>query len=132
MTSLAISGTTPPTVAQAAPASKTASVQAETTVKAPVVLKADTVKLSLAAQAKLMHRQGQSLTLIAAALGTDVKSVDGYLGIKVAVQVSATPEAASPGQAAPAATNAPDAETRPSATTGQAAATEPSKTPAKS
>jgi hypothetical protein len=46
-------------------------------------LQRDTVKLSAAAQAKLLHRQGQTVGNIAAALGTDAKTIDGYLGVTV-------------------------------------------------
>jgi hypothetical protein len=43
--------------------------------------KEDTVKLSTAGQAKLLHQQGQSVNAIAASLGTDTKAINNYLGI---------------------------------------------------
>jgi hypothetical protein len=48
------------------------------------------VVLSIAAQAKMMHRQGLSASVIAASLGTNVASIDGYLNIKVAAQIAPT------------------------------------------
>lgn len=74
-------------IAKTASANETSTA---TTSPANGGLKEDTVKLSLAAQAKLMHKQGQSASVIAASLGTSVASVDGYLNIKVATQASAT------------------------------------------
>jgi len=44
-------------------------------------LKDDTVKISLAAQAKLMHSQGQSVSNIASTLGTTTKEINSDLGI---------------------------------------------------
>jgi hypothetical protein len=41
----------------------------------------DTVKLSAAAQAKLMEQQGMTVKQIATNLTTDTKTVDQYLGI---------------------------------------------------
>lgn len=41
----------------------------------------DTVKLSEAAHAKLLHSQGQSVGNIANALGTTTKEIDSDLGI---------------------------------------------------
>jgi hypothetical protein len=43
----------------------------------------DTVKLSAAAQAKLLHREGQSVNQIASSLATTTETVDSYLGITV-------------------------------------------------
>jgi hypothetical protein len=57
---------------------KAAAVQAEQTTTTSTK---DTVEISTAAQAKLLHQQGQSVSSIASALGTDTKTVDGYLGI---------------------------------------------------
>jgi hypothetical protein len=68
---------------------KTAPGPTDTAIGA--MLKEDTVKLSLTAQATLMHRQGQSLKLIAANLGTSVATINGCLGIMVAVQPPAEP-----------------------------------------
>jgi predicted transcriptional regulator len=79
--------------AQATSTAKTASANETSTTETSQTnsgLKEDTVKLSLAAQVKLMHRQGQSASVIASSLGTSVTAVDGYLNIKVATQASAT------------------------------------------
>lgn len=101
MASMAISSITPSQVTQTAPTVKAAPAQAEPVAKA-AVLQPDTVKLSPAAQARMMHREGRSPALIAAMLGTNVISVDGYLNIKVAAQASATPTPAPAEQPAPA------------------------------
>lgn len=111
MASMAISGSTP---AQPLPIVKAAPAMAEPAVKA--TLQPDTVKLSVAAQAKMMHRAGQSASLIAATLGTDVKSVDGYLNIKVASQAAATPAPAQEEHSAPAAQAAPAEQAKPATT----------------
>ena len=42
---------------------------------------AATVKLTAAAQARLLKQQGQSVAQIATALATDAKTIDQYLGI---------------------------------------------------
>jgi hypothetical protein len=93
-------------MAQTASAAKTAAAQSESPAQASPGFEEDTVKLSAAAQAKLMHRQGQSPALIAATLGTDVKSIDGYLGIQIAAAASAMPAAV---QTAPGTSTAPSA-----------------------
>jgi proline dehydrogenase len=41
----------------------------------------DTVKISAAAQAKLMEKQGMTIKQIATSLATDTKTVDQYLGV---------------------------------------------------
>jgi hypothetical protein len=41
----------------------------------------DSVKLSTAGQAKLLHQEGQSVSAIASSLGTDTKAINNYLGI---------------------------------------------------
>ena len=41
----------------------------------------DTVKLSVAGQAKLLHSQGQSVSNIASSLGTTTKEINSDLGI---------------------------------------------------
>ena len=101
MASIAISSAQSPNLTLPAATGKSAPAQAETTVKTSTVLQPDTVKLSAAAQAKLMHRQGQSPALIAATLGTNVAAVDGYLNINVAKQTSAEPTPAPTEQAEP-------------------------------
>lgn len=50
----------------------------------------DTVKLSAAAQARLLHQQGQSVTVIASALGATAKQVDDYLGITLQQELEQT------------------------------------------
>lgn len=54
---------------------------------------ADTVKLSEAAQAKLMHAQGQSINQIASSLGTTTKSIDTDLGITLETELAQTLQA---------------------------------------
>jgi hypothetical protein len=84
--------------AQIASTGRTASAQTApttTTDQANNSLKDDTVKLSVAAQAKMMHKEGLSASVIAASLGTDIASVDGYLNIKVATQATTTTAASS-------------------------------------
>ncbi len=101
MASMAISGASSPNAAQAAGTPMASAAQSVTPAKpAPAVLKPDTVKLSVAAQAKMMHRQGQSPALIAAMLGTNVAAVDGYLNIKAVAPASTTPAAVPVAQAA--------------------------------
>jgi hypothetical protein len=43
----------------------------------------ETVKISAAAQARMLRQEGQSVANIAASLGTNTKTVDDYLGITV-------------------------------------------------
>jgi DNA-binding NarL/FixJ family response regulator len=63
-------------------AAKTTAVQSEQPTKTTATADTkDTVEISTAAQAKLLHQQGQSVKSIASALGTDTKTVDDYLGI---------------------------------------------------
>jgi len=100
MASMAISGATPLPQAQST-ASSSAPVHAPSTATSSPRLQPDTVKLSVAGQAKMMHRQGMSIGVIASTLGSNVASIDSYLGIKVATaavtaQPSATPQAATP------------------------------------
>jgi DNA-binding NarL/FixJ family response regulator len=63
---------------QAAPTSTT---NAEAVTRTALTSQEDTVTLSAAAQAMLLHQQGHSVTTIAASLGLDVKTVDSYLGV---------------------------------------------------
>jgi len=107
MASIAISGASSSNALQTAPKAVQVQVQAPADAHNTAILKPDTVKLSAAGMAKMMHRSGQSPALIAAALGTSVASVDGYLGIKVAVQATASAAAT----ATPATTTAPAAST---------------------
>ena len=96
MASLAISSATQSNEVPGAPGAKAASQPVHTASKA--VLQPDTVRLSPAAQARMMHRAGQSLSLIAATLGTSVASVDGYLGITVAKAAAPVPAGNASGQ----------------------------------
>ncbi len=112
MASIAISSTMPSSANQDVAAVKTAPQPDRVTTKASAVLQPDTVKLSAAAQARMMHKAGQSPALIAATLGRNVVSVDGYLGIKAAKQVVTTP--------VPAAAQSAQPESTPAAPTQQA------------
>ena len=99
MASIGISSATPSSATQGGAITRSAPAQAEIPAKASAVLQPDTVKLSAATQAKMMHRAGQSPALIAATLGTNLASVDGYLGITVAKQAATTPMPAATPQA---------------------------------
>lgn len=117
MASIAITGVTPPSATQSIGTVNVAQEPVQAATSLPKTLQPDTVTLSVAAQAKMMHRAGQSPSLIAATLGTNVAAVDGYLNIKVAPQPAATPALPSAEQAAPAAesrsTTQPDPNTQP-------------------
>jgi hypothetical protein len=104
MASLAISSATQSNEVQGVPGATAAAQPVHPASKA--VLQPDTLKLSPAAQARMMHRAGQSLSLIAGTLGTSVASVDGYLGITVAKPAAAIPA----GNAATNASRQPDSE----------------------
>jgi hypothetical protein len=52
----------------------------------------DSVKLSTTAQAKSMYKQGQSVSTIAASLGTDTKTVNNLLGITLEKAIEKTLE----------------------------------------
>lgn len=92
-------------------------VQAATHAEARATLKPDTVKLSMAGQAKLLHQQGTSPAQIASSLGLKAAEVDSYLGIKLeakpipsapALPVSVSQPAAQPAvPEAPAPSSAP-------------------------
>ena len=67
-------------------------------------LKPDTVRLSMAGQAKLLHQQGTSAAQIASSLGIKVADVEGYLGVRlpstpVPVQTPAQPQPAAQAEA---------------------------------
>jgi DNA-binding NarL/FixJ family response regulator len=66
------------TVAQTAPTQTSAAFQE------------DSVKLSSAAQAKMLYKQGQSVANIASSLGTDSKTVDNYLGLTLEKEIEKT------------------------------------------
>ncbi|HUD74616.1 MAG TPA: hypothetical protein VMQ76_06040 [Terracidiphilus sp.] len=59
----------------------------------------DTVTLSAAAQARVLHQSGQSIASIASALGTDTKTVDSYLGITVTAAIDQALQAAASARA---------------------------------
>jgi hypothetical protein len=125
MASIAISNASPSNAMQSLPTAKAAPVQTATTEKAPATLKPDTVKFSPAALARMMHRAGQSTALIAASLGTNVATVNGYLNIKVAAQAAATPTQAAAAQPEPAAQPAPAEQAKPATPAPTATPTEP-------
>jgi DNA-binding CsgD family transcriptional regulator len=52
--------------------------------------KQDSVHISAQAQAKVLQQSGQTPAQIAVALNTNVKTVDGYLGITAAVNATTT------------------------------------------
>ena len=99
MSSFAVSGITSSNVPEVAATVRTAPVQAQAAASS---MPEDTVKLSAAAQAKLLYKQGESVSSIASSLGTSVSAVDSYLGITVAIPVAT----ASVAHAAPAAATA--------------------------
>jgi len=71
-------------------AAKTTAVQSEQPTKTTATADTkDTVQISAAAQAKILHQAGQSVKSIASALGTDTKTVDDYLGIAASEALTA-------------------------------------------
>jgi len=107
MSSISFSGFAPSNVAQMQATARTGPAQPETV----VTPEEDTVKLSASAQAETLHQAGQSISSIASSLGTDISTVDSYLGITVA---AAVPLAAAPSvHVAHAAKVAPAATTEP-------------------
>lgn len=75
-------------------ATKTAAAQTEQPTKTTDAASTkDTVQISAAAQAKLLHQQGQSVAVIAASLGTTAKTVDDYLGIALTQELEKTLQA---------------------------------------
>ncbi len=118
-------------LSQAAQATSTAKTAPEASTATPAqtgaTLKPDTVKLSIVAQAKLLHQQGKSPALIASTLSLKVADVDGYLGIKVAAPAATTP-ASSEASTTSASTSEPVAETKtaaPEATVPSSSAPQP-------
>jgi hypothetical protein len=85
-------------LSNAAMAIPTDATQQATTTPTPTPVattsKGDTVTLSAAAQARVLHQSGQSVASIASALGTDTKTVDSYLGIAVTAAVNEALKAA--------------------------------------
>lgn len=72
-------GTTQST--SAIPAANTSGQSETASTTATSDSQSDTVKLSEAAQAKLLHAQGQSVSNIASSLGTTTKEINSDLGI---------------------------------------------------
>jgi DNA-binding NarL/FixJ family response regulator len=50
----------------------------------------DSVKLSAAAQAKMLYKQGESVSTIAHAMGTSTKTINDYLGITLEKELEKT------------------------------------------
>jgi len=115
MSSIAFNIFTPSNVTQMAATARTGPALAEPAPES----NEDTVTLSASAQAEAMHQGGQSVSSIAASLGTSVQLVDSYLSItpSVAVPVSASPGAhsAQAPHTAPATPAAPTAPAVPGA-----------------
>ena len=105
MSSISFPISAPSNVSQMQATARTGPAQAETA----TTPEEDTVKLSASAQAETMHQAGQSISSIASSLGTDVSTIDSYLGITVAVAVPLT--------SAPSVHAAPAAKVAPTATT---------------
>lgn len=66
------------------------AAQASTTTQTTSSDQEDSVKLSTEAQAKMLYKQGQSVSTIAASLGTDTKTVNNYLGITLEKTIEKT------------------------------------------
>ncbi len=89
------SQTTNQTTSPAASVRKTEPSEAAVPEKiAAATLKPDTVKLSPAAQVRLLHRQGLSIAGIAASLGTNVTTIDSYLNVTAPKATANAPVAA--------------------------------------
>ena len=104
----AITGSVPAVGTQPAPAVDSAKGnQHEHAVAKTPPAEHDSVHLSAAAQAKALKQQGKTPAQIAVAMNTDVKTVDGYLGIAASTTTtSPAVPAAAKAPAAPAATKA--------------------------
>ena len=101
MASMAISAATSSSPVQATTSASVAAVHTEAVASSSSRLGSDTVKISVAAQAKMMHRQGMSPSVIASTLGAQVSDVNGYLGIKAATQTAAASSTPTPTVEAP-------------------------------
>jgi hypothetical protein len=105
----------------------TAAATAPPSVPSASTLIADTVKLSLAANVKLMHQQGVSPSVIASQLGISVKQVYGYIpGYNSAAPTASTTDSSSSDESTPAATGA---STEPSTKQGAASQPQPPAAP---
>lgn len=82
----------------AEPVSASAAIP-EPSSRATAPTDADSVRLSQAAQVRLLKQQGQPLSEIASNLSIPVATVDGYLGIQVPTPAAAPPPMQSPAQA---------------------------------
>jgi hypothetical protein len=68
------------------------ATQSTTTTQAASTSQEDTVKISTAAQAKMLYKQGEGVSTIASALGTDTKTVNSLLGITLEKAIEKTLE----------------------------------------
>jgi hypothetical protein len=84
---------------QATSADATQQTTTKITTPAATPSNGDTVTLSAAAQARVLHQSGQSIASIASALGTDTKTVDSYLGIAVTAAIDQALQAAATARA---------------------------------
>jgi len=71
-------------------ASTQAPSQATTSTVATTTSQEDTVKLSETAQAKMLYKQGQSVSIIASTLGTTAKEINNDLGITLEKEIAQT------------------------------------------
>ena len=104
--SISVSGVTSTSLVSSAPVGQAFIKQLRTASIAGSSRIEDTVQISAAAQATLMHQSGQSVESIASSLGTGAATVDSYLGVAGAdnlpAPVSPTAHAASARPAEPA------------------------------
>lgn len=84
---------------QTAQARSTAAPEESVEKSATAKSEGDTVKLSLAAQVRLLKRQGENISQIASQMGMDVKTVNSYLGRGSDVQKAYTSSSATSPQA---------------------------------
>lgn len=125
-TSVAASSGNASTAAAQIPSTSAARV-ATPSVQPATTLKADTMKLSLAANVKSMHQQGISPSVIAAQLGVSVKQVYGYIpGYNSATATASTTESSSSDNSTQA---APPASTEPSTKQDAASQMQPPAAP---
>ncbi len=108
-----------------APAAKSAPDLSSAPARPSATLQPDTVKLSVAAQVKLLHRQGIPVSRIASSLGTNVAAIDKYLGITIAQPAATTAAAVKTSAPADTDSDAGTAKSSPAAQppTGSAGAT---------
>jgi uncharacterized FlaG/YvyC family protein len=73
--------------------SANANAVQDTTEKAQTKTDDDTVKLSTAAQERMLYKQGESVSTIASAMGSSVKAVDQDLNITLDKEIAQTLQA---------------------------------------